>query len=478
MSASKLLCVLLLGALLLACASTPSAHWSQRLGQTVTLVGPLTVTGNANLLQDGDLVVAAGGRLWQPTEVAAPGAPAQRVAAENQQRRLRLSAGPGHVPGSSPWFLPMPVSSSQPLRVGSEVFGLTGVLSREPDGYRLQVTRPIARIVQAHRPALPQVPGDVRIASFNVLNLFNGDGRGGGFPTERGAANRADYQAQQRKLVAVVQAMQPDAAALMEIENDGAGPESTLSQFVTALNQAGPARDWQAVAAPSEPADGPIRVALIYRQSRLQPVGEPATLRGGPFPIHSRPPVAQAFRAGKGPVFVLTATHLKSKGSCYEADGMDLDQGDGQGCWNATRVASAARLGQWLAGDPTRSGSDLSMIIGDFNAFAQEEPIQTLTAAGWRNALPTAPGSAHYSFVFADQSGRLDHALLSPALQRRLRGAAEWHNNADELALFDYHHDAEGQHWRASDHDPLLLGLALEGHAFEAQDLDRSTPAR
>lgn len=461
MSALKLLCALLLGTVLLACVSTPPAHWSQRLGQTITLAGPLTVTGNAKLLQDGELVVADGGRLWQPTEVAAPGAAAQKVALENQQRRLRLAAGPGHVPGSSPWFLPMPVSASQPLRVGSEVFGLTGVLSREPDGYRLQVTRPIARIVQAPRPALPQVPGDVRIASFNVLNLFNGDGQGGGFPTERGAANLTDYHAQQRKLVAVVQAMQPDVAALMEIENDGAGPESTLSQFVVALNQTGPARDWQAVAAPSEPADGPIRVALIYRQSRLQPVGEPATLRGGPFPVHSRPPVAQAFRAGKGPVFVLVATHLKSKGSCFEAEAMDLDQGDGQGCWNATRVDSAARLGQWLASDPTRSGSDLSLIIGDFNAFAQEDPIRTLAAAGWRNALPSSPDAGYYSFVFDGQSGRLDHALLSPALQQRLRGAAEWHNNADEQDAFDYHQHDDGQFWRASDHDPLLLGLDL-----------------
>ena len=42
-------------------------------------------------------------------------------------------------------------------------------------------------IAAPERPAAPQVAGNVRIAAFNLENLFNGDGRGGGFPTERGA---------------------------------------------------------------------------------------------------------------------------------------------------------------------------------------------------------------------------------------------------------------------------------------------------
>lgn len=477
MSDVKSIGTILAGLLLSACAgvsqdrpATPAtpADWAQRVGQTITLAGPLTVTGNAMLLQKGELALADGGRLWQPTERAAPGLPAQQRVAENLQRRLLVSAGTAHIPGSSPWYLPTPVSAERPLRVGSTVFGVTGVLAKAPDGYRLQLSRPIERIVQAPRPDPPQLPGDVRIASFNVLNLFNGDGRGGGFPTERGAATLADYQAQQRKLVAVVQALQPDAAALMEIENDGDGPDAALGQFVAALNQAGPARDWRAIAAPFAAMDGPIRVALIYRSSKLHAIGAPATLRSAPFGARSRPPLAQAFKAGAGPVFVLVATHLKSKGSCFEATGLDRDQGDGQGCWNPTRVASAALLGDWLATDPTRSGSDLSMIIGDFNAFAQEDPLQKLTAGGWCNAMPTTPGSVHYSFVFADQSGRLDHALLSPALFARLQGAAEWHINADEQEAFDYRQDTQGHYWRASDHDPLLLGL----------DLDRSPPVQ
>ena len=89
------------------------------------------------------------------------------------------------------------------------------------------------------RPA-PDVAGNTRIASLNVLNLFNGDGKQGDFPTSRGAETFAAYQLQQQKIVASVQALKPDVAALMEIENDGTGPESALAQFVAALNAAGP----------------------------------------------------------------------------------------------------------------------------------------------------------------------------------------------------------------------------------------------
>ena len=96
------------------------------------------------------------------------------------------------------------------------------------------------------------------------------------------------------------------------------------------------------------------------------------------------------------------------------------------------------------------------MIIGDLNSYAQEDPITTLTALGWRDAL--AAVAAPYSFVWDGMAGRLDHALLSPALAPALRGAAEWHNNADEETAQGYPQGEPGP-WRASDHDPLLIGL-------------------
>ena len=64
------------------------------------------------------------------------------------------------------------------------------------------------------------------------------------------------------------------------------------------------------------------------------------------------------------------------------------------------------------------------------NPFAPNESEESIAA---KKASFKEAGIAHpYSYVYDGQIGRLDHALLSPALAARLQGAAEWHINADE----------------------------------------------
>jgi predicted extracellular nuclease len=293
---------------------------------------------------------------------------------------------------------------------------------------------------------------------FNLENLFNGDGAGGGFPTQRGAKNFAQWQAQVAKLVATLTPLNADIAALMELENDGYGPQSSLAQFVAALNAAG--SDWKYIDAGTGPGDNPIRVGLIYRASKVTPVGKPVVLEGGPFVEHSRVPLAQAFRRGRGPVFVVAANHFKSKG-CGQASGADADQHDGASCWNATRTESARRIDAWLTADPTGQKATRTLIVGDLNAYAQETPLVTLRGAGWVDAFVAAKVQAPYSYVYDGQTGRLDHALLSPALAPHLKGAAEWHANADEPFDDGYGGADVGGPWRSSDHDPMLLGFDL-----------------
>src|SRR5690606_30537154 len=123
-------------------------------------------------------------------------------------------------------------------RVGSIVQGVEGILERRHGSWRIQVEQPL-QLQAAERPQPPRVPGTLKVAAFNLENLFNGDGRGGGFPTKRGARTHAAMQAQLAKLVATVHGLDPDIAALMELENDGYGPESSLAQLVDALNADG-----------------------------------------------------------------------------------------------------------------------------------------------------------------------------------------------------------------------------------------------
>lgn len=442
-------------------APATAAGWEGLEGELLSITTPLTVTGNDGLAPYGELYTSFGGRLYAPTEVATPGADAQAVAAENARLTLRLDDARSSRDPRNLWFLPGEWNDAAPLRTGSVITGVQGVLDQRFGSLRLQLTEEIGAIEQAPRPAAPTVPGDRRIAGFNVLNLFNGDGRGGGFPTDRGAATPADHARQVAKLVAAVQALDPDLAALMELENDGYGPHSSLAQFVAALNAAGPHADWRFVDAGEGPGSNSIRVGLVYRSSRFTTVGAPASVAEGPFEDASRAPLAQAFRAGRGPVFVVVANHFKSKGGCDKATGGDADSGDGQACFNATRIESARRLNEWLATDPTGASPEGTLVIGDLNAHAQEDPLRLLYSRGWQDAFALAKAERPYSFVWAGQSARLDHALLDAGLAARLRGAAEWHANADESDRFDYRQDRGNDPWRASDHDPMLLGLDL-----------------
>jgi predicted extracellular nuclease len=438
--------------------SAPPADWERYENMRVRIAGPLTVAGTHRARKYGELLVNFGERLRTPADAVAPGEAARTLAVENARRMLRLDDGSDTESPASIWYLP---KTGLP-RTGGQVSRIEGVLDQRNGDYRLQLTaKPAFR--RTAPPSAPTVGGDVRVASFNLENFFNGDGRGGGFPTPRGARTPAELETQLTRLVETIRTLKPDIAALMELENDGFGPDASIAALVAALNRNG--GDWRFIATDASQGDDQIRVGLIYRTSRVTPVGAAATLTDDIFGTRSRPPLAQTFRAGAGstmgPAFTVVANHFKSKG-CGNATGADADQKDGQSCWNATRTESARRLDAWLRTDPTRSGSDLAMIVGDLNAYSMEDPIRLLTAASWRDAFAGQRGPAPYSYVYDAQIGRLDHALLSPSLAARLAGAAEWHSNADEPDSRGYQtRPGDRTPWRSSDHDPLVAGFRL-----------------
>jgi predicted extracellular nuclease len=423
-------------------------------GMRVRIAAPLTVAGSDSLDKYGEIALNFGDRLRTPSDAARPGDALQAIAADNARRTLLLDDGSdAEHPANVAWLPP----SGAP-RAGTRVRGVEGVIDERHGAVLVLPTAP-PRFVRPATPRPPQIGGDLRVAGFNLENFFNGDGHGGGYPTPRGARTEAEHQIQQARLVATIRGLKPDIAALMELENDGFGPDSALAQLVAALNRAGDG-DWRFVATDADQGADAIRVGLIYRASRVRPVGTAATLTDDLFGSRSRPPLAQSFRAGDGPVFTVVANHFKSKG-CGGATGDDADRHDGQGCWNAARTTSARRLDAWLRTDPTHSGSDLAMIVGDLNAYSKEDPVQALVDAGWRDAF-AGQRETPYSYVYAAQTGRLDHALLSPTLAARLAGAAEWHVNADEPDSRGYQtHPEDRSPRRSSDHDPLVVGFRL-----------------
>lgn len=448
--------------------ATPPADWASLSGMRVRLPGPLLVSGNDGLLRHGELLLAFGDRLYAPTELAAPGRAARRLEQRNRRRSLvlddgRLEAWPRNLPQ-----LPAQPSARAPYRVGSAVEGIEGVIERRHRAWRLQPTAQVARVAQAPRPDAPaRTEGAVRVVGFNVLNFFNGDGRGAGYPTARGAATPGQQRQQRDKLVAALRALDADLVAVMEVENDGAGPDSALAELATALRQGRGSGDWQALdhGRPRLGSDE-IAVGLLYRADRVRPLGEALALEEPPFDRGSRVPLAQAFVAGDdGVPFAVVVNHFKSKGGCDRADGADVDQGDGQACFNALRMASARRLADWLASDPAGTGAGQVLVIGDLNAHGREGPLRLLTSAGWTDLLAGREPPA-WTYVFRGQSARLDHALAGDALAARVLASGTWAANADELPGFEYAAETGGRRlhagdpWRSSDHDPVWVDLA------------------
>ena len=154
------------------------------------------------------------------------------MAAQNARSRILLDDG---LNTQNPAFVAYPqggLSASNTLRVGDTLSALGGVVDFRFSEYRVQPTVPVEFTHTNPRPATPDdVGGNLKIASFNVLNYFNGDGAGGGFPTARGANTPLEFQRQRQKEIVRFTAINADVVGLMEMENDaGAGERGCRSR--------------------------------------------------------------------------------------------------------------------------------------------------------------------------------------------------------------------------------------------------------
>ncbi len=445
-------------------------------GMSVQTTQTLTVTETFTLGRFGEVSLAVGGRLYTPTAVVEPGAPAIALANLNDRSRIILDDANGQQ-NRNPILYPQPagLSASNTLRIGDTVAPQTFVLEQRFGTYRLQ---PVGAVAFSHdnpRPGTPPaVGGEVQVASFNVLNYFNGDGLGAGFPTPRGAETQLELDRQEAKIVTAITALDADVVGLMELEND-AGPISAIAQLVARLNAATAPGTYAYVDTGIVGTDQ-IKVGLLYQPTVVTPVGAFAVLNTSVdarfIDTKNRPTLAQTFASvADGARLTVVVNHLKSKGSgCNDVN--DPDTGDGAGNCNVTRRLAAEALVDWLATDPTGSGDDDVLIIGDLNSYAREDPIDVLRAGGYADLAQDQIGPSAYSFVFDGESGYLDYALSSTSLTAQVTGAGEWHINADEPIVLDYNVNfkSAGQitslfaptQYRASDHDPVLVGLNLD----------------
>lgn len=473
---------------------TASDEMERYEGMRVLLPQTLTVTDNYNLGRYDEVWFSSGGRLMTPTNIALPGADANSVQAQNDLNRILIDDS-SSIQNPDPIVYPAPaLSASNTLRVGDTATNMIGVMDYAYDYYRIRPTQaPIFIAANARSAAPAYMGGTLKVASFNVLNYFNGDGMGGGFPTSRGADTYEEFQRQRTKIISAISAMNADIIGLMEIENDGYGSLSAIQDLVNGLNNVAPAGSSYAFINPGVGKIGTdeIAVGVIYRKETVTPTGVAALLTSAVDPrfddTKNRPTLAQSFiQTANGGKLTVAVNHLKSKGSSCD-DVNDPDTGDGQGNCNITRTNAALALVDWLATDPTASKDPDFMIIGDLNSYAKEDPIAAIKNGGYVDLIDAQIGADKaYSYVYNGQSGYLDHALANQAISSQISGVNEWHINADEPRVLDYNEEYKTANqisslysadaYRSSDHDAAVIELSLTPGSINSHvsDLDGS----
>ncbi|KRE96213.1 hypothetical protein ASG76_04030 [Nocardioides sp. Soil774] len=349
------------------------------------------------------------------------------------------------------------------------------------------------------RPAAPQnVGGDVKLATFNVLNFFPTTGeefvtsglgtctyfrdRDGNNITNnscnpngpRGAANDANLQRQRDKIVAAINTADADIVSLEELENSvkfGKNRDFAITKLVEALNADAGAGTWAFAPSPSAanlPAladQDVIRSGFIYQPANVALVGESVVLStqsstGGDFE-DAREPLAQAFKKVGTPdnrAFAVIVNHFKSKGS-------GTPDPDGQGNANDRRVLQAQRLVTFANDFKTQRGISRVFLAGDFNAYSQEDPIQVLEAAGY-TSLDSSSNPDEETYNFDGQIGSLDHVLANDAALADVNAVDVWDINGYESVYYEYsrfNSNATDLYtanpFRSSDHSPEIVGI-------------------
>jgi hypothetical protein len=476
-----------------------NAYFEQFEGMLVRFNTQLAIAEYFELARYGQIILSSGGRPRQFTDQNAPSVAGFTQHQIDLARRTiilddRNNTQNFAITGSdTPYFWPRPgLSVTNRFRGGDTITNLTGVLhwsfagQTGTDAWRIRPVEPAFSYTFTNanpRPAAPTVAGDLKVGAYNVLNYFLTIDDTASSSTGPCGANRnldcrgpdsaAERDRQQAKLTQALLGLNADVLGLIELENTP-GVTPTL-KIVNDLNAVAGAGTYAFIDTGVLGTDA-IRLGILYKPGRVTPVGTPLVDNAA---VHDRPPLAQQFQTPSGARFTVIVNHFKSK-SCTDASGANLDQNDGQGCFNADRIAQSQALLAFINTTvlPTTGDPDV-LIIGDLNSYRNENPITTLEAAGYVDLIDTRLGANAYSYLFSAQLGYLDYVLASASLAPQVAGVTEWHINADESDLLDYNDATRdtgessferrsaaqplyaADAFRTSDHDPVLVGMNL-----------------
>ncbi len=429
-------------------------------GMLVQMPQTLSVTELFELGRYGRVALSLGGRQFHPNN-----GNVSVTSVQNQLARIVLD---DNTTAQNPSPIPTLGTPAAPLvrRVGDTVQNIVGVLNYTLGNagvgtYSIHATAPPNFVAANPRQATaPAVAGNLKVASFNVLNYFTALG-------SRGANTADEFTRQQAKIVEAIAGLDADVLGLIEIENNN---DVATQNLLAALNAKMGAGTYAAVNSGTFGTDV-IKVDILYKPARVKRIGSTVLPTGTDLANYTaasgRPPLAQRFASvANDGGFWFVVNHFKSKGSCPTTGDIEA----GQGCWNLARTVQAQALSSFVSKLQAQGESDV-LVMGDINSYLNEDPTVVLETAGFESLLKRMPANDRYTYVFGGETGALDHGYASSSMRAQVTGVGVWHINADEPPVIDYNTEFKPDDryaatpFRASDHDPVILGITLTADA-------------
>lgn len=271
-----------------------------------------------------------------------------------------------------------------------------------------------------------------------------------------GPDSYSDHQAQRAKVSKALAKINADIYGLVEIQQG----DSAMKEIAHDLEK-NTGRPFRIIHNGTEASGTYTTSAFVYCEDKVRPYGMLQEVRVG---VKNRKYMQTFEEIATGEKFIYSINHFKAKSG--SASGADANKGDGQGAFNASRVAEAnGVMDKYNAFKAALHDEDI-LIMGDLNAYGKEDPIMAFLKRGFYDLHRAFHADSSYSYTFSGQAGYLDHAIASASLLGQVTGMAAYTINSDENDKWTYDKSSDRTMFRCSDHDPVLVGLRLDSTAI------------
>ena len=278
-----------------------------------------------------------------------------------------------------------------------------------------------------------------------------------------GPRSQAQHDKQRAKINKALTRINADAYGFVEIQQGSVASKEIADD----LNKSLPGRNYTYIADNTAVSGSYTKSGYVYDSNKLRPLGRVQQIDEK---VQNRKMMICFEEIDTHERFIFSVNHFKAKTS--GGSGADADMNDGQGSYNASRCQEAQAVvdkykiyrEDIIDGTQHIAEKDI-LIMGDLNAYAKEDPIIKLLDAGMidLHRVFHADSSYSYQYHYTGMAGYLDHALCNSSMRPQITGMAGYHINSDEDDKYTYDKSNDETMFRCSDHDPVLVGLKLDG---------------